>query len=78
MDETNYFLLKRLIENSRVTYRELADMNIAFKAKYSRNILRKERIIIFQALPSFSHRNLKILDFLKHLYLLLPFHGLSC
>lgn len=26
MDGTDYFLLKRLIENSRVTYRELADM----------------------------------------------------
>ena len=26
MDKTDYFLLKRLIENSRVTYRELADM----------------------------------------------------
>jgi len=26
MDETDYFLLKRLIENSRVTYRQLADI----------------------------------------------------
>lgn len=26
MDETDYFLLKRLIENSRVTYRELAEI----------------------------------------------------
>ena len=37
MDETDYFLLKRLIENSRVTYRELADMtSISVSAVHKR------------------------------------------
>ncbi len=37
MDKTDYFLLKRLLENSRVTYRELADMtNISVSAVHKR------------------------------------------
>jgi len=56
MDETDYFLLKRLIENSRVTYRELADMiGISVSAVHKRiRTLEEEGFInTFIARPSY-------------------------
>ena len=62
MDGTDYFLLKRLIENSRVTYRELADMidmSVSAVHKRIRNLEEDGFINTFIARP--SHIALKYL-----------------
>ena len=56
MDETNYFLLKKLLENSRVTYRELADMtdmSVSAIHKRIRSLIDDGFITAFIARPSY-------------------------
>ncbi len=56
MDETDYFLLKRLMENSRITYRQLADMTgISVSAVHKRikNLEDDGFINTYIARPSF-------------------------
>lgn len=56
MDETDYFLLKKLLENSRVTYRELADMtdmSVSAIHKRIRRLIDDGFITAFIARPSY-------------------------
>ncbi len=56
MDEIDYFLLKKLLENSRVTYRELADMtdmSVSAIHKRIRSLVDDGFITTFIARPSF-------------------------
>ena len=56
MDEIDYFLLKKLLENSRVTYRELADMtdmSVSAIHKRIRRLVDDGFITTFIARPSF-------------------------
>ncbi|MHA1985420.1 MAG: winged helix-turn-helix transcriptional regulator [Promethearchaeota archaeon] len=56
MDETDYFLLKKLLENSRVTYRELADvtnMSVSAIHKRIRSLIDDGFITTFIARPSY-------------------------
>ncbi|MHA1107127.1 MAG: AsnC family transcriptional regulator [Promethearchaeota archaeon] len=55
MDEIDLFLLKKLLENSRLTYRELADMtNMSLSATHKRinNLVDNEIIKAYTARPS--------------------------
>ena len=56
MDETDFFLLKKFLENSRVTYRELADMtdmSVSAIHKRIKNLERGGFINAYIARPSF-------------------------
>ncbi|MHA2182730.1 MAG: winged helix-turn-helix transcriptional regulator [Promethearchaeota archaeon] len=56
MDETDYLLLKKLLENSRVTYRELADMtdmSVSAIHKRIRSLIDDGYITTFIARPSY-------------------------
>ncbi|MBY8986239.1 MAG: winged helix-turn-helix transcriptional regulator [Candidatus Lokiarchaeota archaeon] len=67
MDETDFFLLKRLLENSRITYRELADMTkISVSAVHKRikNLEEDGFINTYIARPSFiALKNLAVTIF---------------
>lgn len=55
MDETDFIILKKLLENSRVTYRELAeiiDMSVSSTHKRINKLLDDEVIEAFTARPS--------------------------
>ncbi len=67
MDETDYLLLKKLLENSRVTYRELADMSdisVSAVHKRIRTLIDDGFITAFIARPSYiALKSLMVLIF---------------